>query len=190
MSDAETFDAPIHPKLEEAMSASSSIDLRVAELYETHRGKIYAFLVGQGLPPAKAQDVTQDAFIKLFVALKKGDDIEMGQAWLYRVAAKLAVDYWRREGRSMWVELEAVPVVAESLPSRDMTPEAVAVHSQKLKRVALTLAQLPKEQRMGIHLRMQGLRYRDIAKILKVSIPTVSGLLAAAVERLRSSANE
>ena len=90
----------------------------------------------------------------------------------------------------MWVELDAVPAMTENLRSKELTPEAAAAREQTLKRVAAALARLPKEQRLGIHLRMQGLRYREIAKILGVSVPTVSGLLSTAVERLRSTANE
>ncbi len=190
MSDADTFEATIQPGRESAMTVNPTMDERVAALYETHREKIYGFLVGQGLGPAKAQELTQDAFVKLFVALTKGGEIESEQAWLYKVAAKLAVDYWRREGRPMWVELDSVPAMAENLRSKELTPEAAAVRNQRSNRVAAMLARLPKEQRLGIHLRMQGLRYRDIAKILGVSVPTVSGLLSAAVERLRSTANE
>lgn len=90
----------------------------------------------------------------------------------------------------MWVELDSVPAMADNLRSKELTPEAAATRNQRLLRVAGTLFHLPKEQRLGIHLRMQGLRYKDIARILGVSIPTVSGLLSTAVERLRSTANE
>jgi RNA polymerase sigma-70 factor, ECF subfamily len=190
MSDADTFDATTPSRLEGAMGITRTTDERVAALYETHREKIYRFLVGQGLGPAKAQELAQDVFIRLFAALQKGGEIESERAWLYRVAAKVAVDYWRCEGRSMWVELDSVPAMAENLQSKGLTPEAAAVQNQRSKRVAAMLARLPKEQRLSIHLRMQGLRYRDIARILGVSVPTVSGLLSIAVERLRSTANE
>jgi RNA polymerase sigma-70 factor (ECF subfamily) len=163
---------------------------RVAALYETDREKIYWFLVGQGLDPARSQELVQEVFLRLFLALQKGIEIELEQAWLYRVASNLAVDYWRREGRSMWVELDSLPAIADRFPSKDLTPEAAAVRAQKLRRVATVLARLPKEQRLGVHLRMQGLRYSDIAKILGVSVATVSGLLSTAVERLRRAANE
>lgn len=172
------------------MSEALTADERVAALYEAHRERIYGFLVGQGLVAAKAQELVQDVFLKLFVALTKGSEIESEQGWLYNVASKLAVDYWRREGRPMWIELDSVPAMTENLRSKEPTPEAAAVREQTLRRVASTLACLPKEQRLGVHLRMQGLRYREIAKILGVSVPTVSGLLSTAVERLRSTANE
>jgi RNA polymerase sigma factor (sigma-70 family) len=190
MSDADTFDAAIQSGRDGAMSASPSTEGRVTALYGTHREAIYRFLAGQGLEPAKAQELAQDVFVKLFVALTKGSEIESEQAWLYSVASKLAVDYWRREGRPMWVELDAIPAIADSLRAKELSPEAAAGRNQRLRRVADMLARLPKEQRLGIHLRMQGLRYRAIAKILGVSVSTTASLLSTAVERLRSTANE
>jgi RNA polymerase sigma factor (sigma-70 family) len=175
---------------ESAMSANLTPAERVAALYEVHRDELYRFLAGQGIDPATAQELAQDAFVKLFVALSKNTEIESGQAWLFSVASKLAVDYWRREGRPMWIALESFPDLVHTLQSNELTPEATAVREQRLRRVANTLASLPKEQRLGVHLRMQGLRYHAIAKILGVSKSTAAELVSIAVERLRSTANE
>jgi RNA polymerase sigma-70 factor (ECF subfamily) len=190
MGDAESLEVFGLSRRDVAVAHTPMLHERVAAIYESHREKIYGFLVGQGLDPAKSQELAQEVFLRFFLALQKGSEIESEQAWLYRVASNLAVDYWRREGRSMWVELDSLPAVADRLHSKDLTPEAAAVRAQKLRRVAAMLARLPKEQRLGVHLRMQGLRYCDIAKILGVSVPTVSGLLSTAVERLRRTANE
>ena len=191
MNDAGTSDVTIQSSHDGAsVSLVVEVEGRVAALYKDYRERIYRFLVGQGLDPGKAQELTQDVFVRLFVALKKGGEIESEQAWLYSVASKLAVDYWRREGRPMWVELDSLPAVVNQLRSNEPTPEATAIREQKLKRLAATLASLPKEQRLGVQLRMQGLRYREIARILGVSVPTVSVMLSAAVERLRSAADE
>ena len=190
MADGEIYDSVIPAGGEGTTQMTLTTAQRVAALYEAHREEIYRFLVGQGLPPATAQELAQDVFVRLFIAMTKGSEIVSEQAWLYGVASKLAVDYWRREGRSMWVELDSVPAIADSLRSKELSPEAAALRNQRLQRVAATMARLPKEQRLGIHLRMQGLRYHAIAKVLGVSISTIAGLLSAAVERLRSAANE
>ena len=188
MTDTHTFDSLLRAGEEGAANMTS--EARVAALYEAHREEIYRFLVGQGLEASRAQELAQETFVKLFVALKKGTEIGSERAWLYGVASKLAVDYWRREGRPMWVELDSLPAIADSVRSRDLTPEAALARKQSFERVARTMARLPKEQRLGIHLRMQGLRYRAIAKILGVSVSTTAELLAIAVDRLRSAADE
>lgn len=85
---------------------------RVAALYETHREAIYRFLLMRGLEPSTAQDVAQDTFIQLFLSLSNGTVIESERAWLFSVAARSAVNHWRREGRSSSVPLDAAPEIA------------------------------------------------------------------------------
>ena len=46
-------------------SQSASLRERVTALYEAHREPIFRFLVGHGLDPAVAQEVTQDVFVDL-----------------------------------------------------------------------------------------------------------------------------
>ncbi len=190
MADAKIFDAAVRVGEESTARADLTAAERVAALYVAYREEIYRFLMGQGLESATAQELAQDVFVKLFVAVTKSAEIQSEVAWLYGVASKLAVDYWRREGRSMWVEFDSFPEMAGTLRSKDLTPEANAVRKQRLERVAATMARLPKEQRLGVHLRMQGMRYRAIAEILGVSVSTVAEWLSIAVERLRSAANE
>jgi RNA polymerase sigma factor (sigma-70 family) len=190
MAEADTFDRAMQQTQEGAVGMNLSATERVAALYEAHRVAIYRFLAGQGLDTGTAQELTQDVFVKLFVAIGRGTEIRSEQSWLYVVASNLAVDHWRREGRAMWVELDAIPALAESLRSAELTPEAAFARSERLRRVAKVMALLPKEQRLGIHLRMQGMRYRAIAEILGVSTSTAAEWLSIAVERLRSAANE
>ena len=169
---------------------SGKFQQRVVALYEAHRDGIYRFLLGQGLNPMSAQDVTQDVFVDLFVALEKGVEVNSEQGWLYSVAGRSVADYWRREYHSGSVELDANPIFAANVPSRDMTPETQAGNKQQIERVAAGLRRLPKEQRLCIHLRMQGLRYREIARILGVSTSTAAEWLASAVNRLRGETND
>ena len=190
MSDAAPYDAKSSTLRESAVDRDSSVRERVTSLYESYREAIYRFLINHGLPPATAQDLAQDVFVRLFVALSEGGVIESEKAWLYGVAAKVAVNFWRREGRPMWVELDGSPVMTQSFLSNGPTPEAAVIEEQRVQRVMAAMDRLPEMQRLGIHLRMQGLNYRAIAKALGVSLSTTSELLSTAVEHLRSAANE
>ncbi len=165
--------------------SSVSLEDRVVCLYETDRERIYRFLVGHGLSPGEAQEVTQDVFVDLFQALQKGTDISSEQAWLYTVAGRAAVDYWRRNRSAGHVQLDLETRAVADLRSPDISPEVRAENMDRLRRVAAGMARLPKEQRMCIQLRMQGLRYREIAGILGVSTSTAAEWLISAVDRLR-----
>jgi RNA polymerase sigma-70 factor, ECF subfamily len=170
---------------EPGSSSLQALHQRVTSLYKSHRDGIYRFLIAQGVPPAEAQEVAQDVFVKLFVMLREGNPILSEQGWLYGVAAKAAVDRWRREGRPIWIELTTGSGIAETLQSADLSPEALAARAEQLRRVAAAMAALPKEQRLCIQLRSQGLRYREIAKILGVGISTAAEWVSTAVKRVR-----
>jgi RNA polymerase sigma-70 factor (ECF subfamily) len=162
---------------------------RVGLLYETHRDGIYRFLVGQGLNPTVAQEVTQDVFVDLFIALQKSTPLNSERGWLYAVAGRAAVDHWRHEHRQMWAELDSDQSGAARVPSLEITPEARAGHKERLTRVAAGLRKLSKEHRLCVQLRMQGLAYREIAKVLGVSTSTAAEWLLSAINCLREEAN-
>ncbi len=121
----------------------------------------------------------------LFQALQKGTSISSEQAWLYTVAGRAAVDYWRRDRRAVHVELDLEAGAVANVRSAETSPDVRAENLDRLRRVAAGMAKLPKEQRMCVQLRMQGLRYREIAGILGVSTSTAAEWLASAVDRLR-----
>jgi RNA polymerase sigma-70 factor (ECF subfamily) len=173
-----------------ALSKAGQLDARVTGLYDAHRDGVYRFLVAQGMPPAVAQEIAQDVFVKLFIALRDGAEITSEQGWLYAVAAKSAVDHWRREGTAVWVELDIAHSLADAFQSEEPSPEALALHADGLRRISHALMNLPKEQRMCVQLRSEGLRYREIAGILGVAVSTASEWLTIAVERLRRAARD
>lgn len=155
-----------------------------------YRDDIYRFLLAQGLSPAVAQDLTQDVFVDLFVALQKGTDVKSERAWLYAVAGRAVVDHWRRERPAMWAELDSAPTASAEIPSREQSPETQAAYTERLARIAAGLRKLPRERRLCLQLRMKGLSYREIAKILRVSTSTAAEWLVSTIDRLRDEAND
>lgn len=170
-------------------SGRTTLEARVVSLYETHRDGIYRFLVGHGLNPGEAQEITQDVFVDLFVALRKGTSISSDQAWLYTVAGRAAVDYWRRNRNTGHVQIDLDTVEGGNLRSGEIPPDVRAEKLQRLRQIAMDIITLPKEQRMCIQLRVQGLRYREIAKILGVSTSTAAEWLVSAISRLKGGSN-
>jgi hypothetical protein len=60
---------------ESALSRTERLNERVTALYEAHRDGVYRFLVAEGIAPPVAQEITQDVFVKLFIALRDGVEI-------------------------------------------------------------------------------------------------------------------
>jgi len=58
----------------------------VVKLYEESREPVCRYLLGLGVTPAEADDLCQEAFLRLFAALRKGQQIRNPRAWVFTVA--------------------------------------------------------------------------------------------------------
>lgn len=76
-------------------------------LFETYYRPLASFLFRMLDDTQLAQDITQDCFVKLHLAMKSGQPLENVRAWLYRVATNAALDERRRRRRITWLPLLA-----------------------------------------------------------------------------------
>lgn len=125
--------------------------------------------------PAEAQDVTQEAMIKMF---KIAPDWEEGRAkvstWMYRVVSNLCIDRLRarRGGTDPLDETNEPADTALTAPQR---MEA----ADQLRLLYTAIEQLPERQRLAVTLRhIEELPNPDIAAILDSSIEAVESLLS------------
>ena len=150
----------------------------VERLFVERRGEIYVYLVSLGVRPEEAQEMTQESFLKYFVALREGQSIENPRAWAYAAAHNLALN--ARPGTEVF---EVGFVTAE-------TPESLAIASERMAKLRLAIENLSPRQRSCLHLRAEGFRYREIAGILGISPSTVGEFLQRAVKQLRKAIYE
>jgi len=133
--------------------------------------------------PAAAQDVVQNAFIKLFREWKPGmHPTQALRRWLYRVAHNEAVDHLRRESRLRLLLARAnkqrIGGPARAIPGTDPAAERTAA-------VLAELGRLPLAEPQVVLLRLpEGLSYKDISRVTGRTEGNVGCLLHNAVKRL------
>ncbi len=71
--------------------AAMTLQDQVARLFEETRDDVFRYLLNLGLYPPQAQEATQEVFLRLYTALKKGDDIQNPKGWIFRVAHNLGL---------------------------------------------------------------------------------------------------
>jgi RNA polymerase sigma-70 factor (ECF subfamily) len=160
-----------------------TIQERVERIYEAERGNIYAYLVYLGLPPARAQELAQDAFLTMYRKMLKGADIENPRAWLYRVAHNLAFRAHNREPR-----FDELGVTAEPADARP-DPESALIAKSRQSALAEAVRGLSPQQKNCLHLRVQGLKYREIGETIGISTSAVGEFLRRAAMRLKEVMN-
>src|SRR5215210_1071618 len=110
----------------------------------------------------RADDVTQDAFTKAYLALRGSDKEIQLRPWLYRIVRNTALTNIRDE-----------PQAAQSLEGAHATtigPEELAEQREEIKRLMSGLRKLPAPQRAAIVMReLEGLSHEQIAASLGLS---------------------
>ena len=160
-----------------------NLEDRLAILFEELRGPLYRYLLLLLWDAADAEELTQEAFLRLHRACLDGKKIGNVKAWLFRVAHNLAVDHLRSSRPTDSLTDERIHSRAETAsPSAD--PETLALNRERLGALSQAIHTLSPRQRECLHLRAEGFGYREISAILEVGLPTVVENVRRAVLRL------
>ena len=160
---------------------------QVSQTYLDWRDDVYRYLLTLGLHPPQAQEATQEVFMRLYVTLRKKEEtIRNQRAWVFRVAHNLGLTIRSKESASLPFAAE----LEETLADREPSPESGLIERERLLRMHRAVESLSPQQRQCLHLRAEGLRYREIAAAIGVNISTVAEFLRRAVTRLKKAVYE
>jgi RNA polymerase sigma-70 factor (ECF subfamily) len=155
------------------------------ERYEESREDIYFYLLCFRLPPAQAQDLTQEAFVRLYQVMQKEDTIENVRAWLFRVARNLALKARARGNHFLALDAE----LSRTLSAPEIDPERALLEKERASRIAAALMTLSPQQKECLQLRAAGLKYRDISSTIGISSSAVGEFLRRGLKKLREAAH-
>jgi RNA polymerase sigma factor (sigma-70 family) len=127
----------------------------------------------------RADDVTQEAFTKAYLALRGGDKEIQLRPWLYRIVRNTALTNIRDEPKA-GIELGEAQAAG-------MSPEDLAEQREEIRRLMAGLRELPEPQRAAIVMReLEGLSHEQIAASLGLS----GGAVRQSIYRARRALRE
>ena len=166
----------------------TALEREVVDLFDQMRAKLLRYVLGFGLSAADAEEVVQDVFLALYRHLARGKSRTRLHAWLFQVAHNLSLK--RRVAIS---RMAAAPAAADAEPVQITdpapSPEDQVAFRQRQERLRSVVRALSESDRECLYLRAEGLRYREIADVMGVSLGGVANSLARSLARL-SSADE
>jgi RNA polymerase sigma-70 factor (ECF subfamily) len=169
-------------------------------LFEKHGRAMVGFCHRFVKDPARAEELAQDVFLKVYRAAAHYEPSARFTTFLYRIATNHCLNEVRRGDHAMRQRDDprsgdGAPLDPDALPSDGASPED-ELRGQALSRaVERLLGRLPEKQRAAFVLcRFEGLSYEDIAEVLGVTVPAVKSLVhratVAAAEALAPYASE
>jgi RNA polymerase sigma-70 factor (ECF subfamily) len=156
----------------------------VVDLFDEMRNRLLRYLLSFGLPIPDCEEVLQETFLALFQHLQRGKSRESLRSWLFRVAHNLALKKRSRARRDFQSCTESMTSAKEIVADPGPSPEARVSSAQTEERIRAVVEALPDLDRRCISLRAEGLRYREIAGVLDMSLGAVSLSLGRSMARI------
>jgi len=167
-------------------SSQSIIEEHVIGLFDDLRIPLLRYLAGFPLALQDSEDVVQEVFLALFQYLRSGKSHRNVRGWLFRAAHNLALKKRLRAKKDMG---NAGPAAVEELLADPApNPEDQFAFNQTQKRLLSVVRALPEQNRWCLYLRAEGLRYREIAEVLDISLGSVSLYLERSLAHIARAA--
>lgn len=126
---------------------------------------------------ARAQELTQETFIRAYRTLAQGERWDNPRAWLYRVASRLAMNEHRRRKLIEWLPLSGIEA--------DSAPEVEAIVIEDIS-VRAALSALPLKYRIPLVLCIcEGWKVAEVADALGLTANGVKARLKRARAKFR-----
>lgn len=149
----------------------------LARLYGAARGVVYAAALGILGHPQEAQDVTQEAFVRIWESAPSYRSQGSPMAWMLTVTRNLALMTLRRSAR----QGELTEEEWAAIPDRDGTAAAL---DRLVLREALTILDEEERQIILLHA-VSGLKHRETARLLGLPLSTVLSKYQRGLKKLR-----
>jgi RNA polymerase sigma-70 factor, ECF subfamily len=160
----------------------------IVERYARHVYNIAYRMAGN---EADARDLSQEAFLRVYRALRRVEPGAPLESWLYRIVSNLYIDLLRRRPKVRLESLDA-PLdtprgeMVREFPDVAANPEAVFERQHIDGAIQQALGVLSPELRMVVVLSdIEGFAYEEIAAILRVPLGTVKSRLHRARQVLQ-----
>lgn len=155
------------------------------ECYVRHHRQLIAYLTRLGDCRAQAEDLAQDAWLKLARVMSE-QTLDNPKAYLFHIATNLLRDACRQRSRLVELETETDGEACEQLEDPQADP---CRHVECQARLHCALRQLdslpPRCREVFVLARLEGLSHAQIAEQLGIAVNTVVAQLAKARQRLQ-----
>ncbi|MFN7963193.1 MAG: sigma-70 family RNA polymerase sigma factor [Thermoanaerobaculia bacterium] len=178
------------------LAAGGPREAGLSQLFSLYYATVEHFFRLRGVDAEGCRDLTQETFFRIFRSWESFRGQASFATWLFTVATNL----WRERVRGERAQKRSAPEVsldraaaqdaeplAERLASGQPPASAELLEEERSRQLRRAVEALPEQMRRCLILRVyHDLRYREIAKVMGLSVETVKAHLSQARRRLRA----
>jgi RNA polymerase sigma factor (sigma-70 family) len=175
------------------LQAGTASERDQERLFKRFYPRAYGNFRRRGFAPEDAEDLAQETLVQAFEKIADLRQPEQFGNWLFSISVNIFRNELRRRSRhkadapalsiDAAIDQEGAPAIA--LEDDAPRPDDELLDKEQRQLLRRVIDQLPPQMRQCVKLRFeQGLKYRQIAAVLKISIDTVKAHLSQARKRL------
>ena len=155
------------------------------QLFELYYHRLFQFAYSITHSKESSEEIISDVFIKIWTKRKSLLQIRNKHLYLYIATKNQSINYLAKIRKSETFSLDECVVEFQSIY---FDPEQLMITAEMLKRIQSAINQLPPKCQLIFKLiKEDGLRYKEVAELLGLSIKTIENQMALVLRKLENS---
>jgi RNA polymerase sigma-70 factor (family 1) len=152
-------------------------------VYTSYYRRLFQFALSIVKTRESAEEIVEDVFVRIWQQRDKITVIQHLRVYLYTATKNSSLNYLSRQAKaSITQPFDHIHV---GLGESSLTPEQILITAEIQQKIRKAVEALPPRCKMIFKLvREDGLKYREIAEILNISVNTIDVQMAIAVKRI------
>lgn len=148
-------------------------------LYQTHYPMLFRYVFRLSRNEEMAKDICQDVFMKLFVELTEGKEIELIKSWAFKCATN---DFLNRAKRKKIIVFEPFTIKNETHDTQN--PEEKYIKTERFKNIEQAIQKISQNEKQLIYLFQEEFSYAEISEITGIKYSSVGKTLSRAIQKV------
>ena len=134
-----------------------------------------------------SEEVVSDVFINIWKGRKHLEEIDDLKTYLYISTKNIALKYLLKQHKRVAIAIDALNV---ELESKEIHPEQMMITADMVSKISEAVNHLPPRCKLVYKfIKEDGLRYKEVAAILNISVKTIDNQLAIALKKIGTAIN-
>jgi RNA polymerase sigma-70 factor (family 1) len=160
------------------------------ELYLHMFDSLFRFSLSFVKSEPVAQELVSDVFIKIWQIRTQLTNVENLKPYLFGIIKNLSLNYLAKTTRHTSIQLADIDLDETTIESLVdfKSPEDVYISKEAIKNILQAIRELPPQCQVIFSLvRVDGLKYKEVAALLDISVLTVRNQLAIAIKKIENA---
>ena len=134
-----------------------------------------------------AQELVSDVFIKLWQIRTQLNSIDNLRPYLFGITKNFSLSYLARASKNLSIQLDDIELDEIDIESfiEFKNPEDLCISKETIKNIIQAIQDLPPQCQIIFSLvKVEGLKYKEVAKLLNISVFTVRNQVAIATKKI------